>query len=252
MSNEKIGFFDHLVAAAKDNPLAAVLIGAGTFYLFTGNQKVMNAASAKAAPPKDLHPLSSHSPLAARKRSATALQGHELEETGSIVGETLRDVGGAASSAVSGTTYMIKDRLREGTDYVRENIGGPGEEALRKTQASLADLFERQPLVLGILGLTAGAAMAGAFRTTVLEKEWMGELSDEVKADLTTRAGAVSQGIHGVVDKLQTELGEAGSEVVDRAKQTAARARHPAQLLDPFPQSSRSASQSLADHQIQR
>jgi len=228
MSNEKIGFFDNLVAAAKDNPLAAVLIGAGTFYLFTGTQKVMNAASAKAASPKDLHPLSSRSPLAARDRSPTTPRGHESEKTGSVVGETLRDVGGAASSAVSGTTDMIKDRLREGADYVRENIGGPGEEALRKTQSSLADLFERQPLVLGILGLTAGAAMAGAFRTTVLEKDWMGELSDEVKADLTTRAGAVSQGLHGVVDKLQTELGEAGSEVVDRAKETAAQAANAA------------------------
>lgn len=228
MSNEKIGFFDNLLAAAKDNPLAAVLIGAGTFYLFTGNQKVMNAASAKAASPKDLHPLSSHSPLADCERSATAPQGHESDATGSVVGETLRDVGGAASSALSGTADKIKDRLREGADYVRENIGAPGEEALRKTQSSLADLFERQPLVLGILGLTAGAAMAGAFRTTDLEKDWMGELSDEVKADLTTRAGAVSQNIHGVVDKLQTELGEAGSEVVDRAKQTAARAANAA------------------------
>jgi hypothetical protein len=56
----------------------------------------------------------------------------------------------------------------------------------------------------------------------------MGELSDEVKADLSTRAGAVSQGLHGVVDKLQTELGEAGSEVVDRAKQTAAQAANAA------------------------
>jgi hypothetical protein len=228
MSNEKIGFFDNLVAAAKDNPLAAVLIGAGTFYLFTGTQKVMNAASAKAASPKDLHPVSSRSPLAARERSATAPQGDESEKTGSVVGETLRDVGGAASSAVSGTADMIKDRLREGADYVRENIGGPGEEALKKTQSSLADLFERQPLVLGILGLTAGAALAGAFRTTDLEKDWMGELSDEVKADLSTRAGAVSQGLHGVVDKLQTELGEAGSEVVDRAKQTAAQAANAA------------------------
>jgi hypothetical protein len=228
MSNEKIGFFDNLVAAAKDNPLAAVLIGAGTFYLFTGNQKVMNAASTKAPSPRDLHSLSSHSPLAARERSATAPQGHESEETGSIVGETLRDVDGAASSAVSGTADLIKNRLREGADYVRENIGGPGEEALKKTQSSLADLFERQPLVLGILGLTAGAALAGAFRTTDLEKDWMGELSDEVKADLTTRAGAVSQGLNGVVDKLQTELGEAGSEVVDRAKQTAAQAANAA------------------------
>lgn len=225
MSNEQTRFFDNLVTAAKENPLAALLIGAGTFYLFTGNQKFKNAAStAKAAAPIDLQPPGSRSSLSASKRSATP-----PEEEGSFhVGETLRDLGGTASGAISGTADMIKDRLHEGADYVRENIGGPGEEALRKTQSSLADLLERQPLMLGILGLTAGAAIAGAFRTSDLEKDWLGELSDEVKADLNTRAGAVSHGLHGVADKLQTELGEAGSEVVDRAKQTAARAANAA------------------------
>ena len=67
-----------------------------------------------------------------------------------------------------------------------------------KTQSSLADIFERQPLVLGAIGLAIGAAAAGALRTSDLENQWVGDLSDDVKADLNTRAGAVSQRLREV------------------------------------------------------
>jgi hypothetical protein len=231
MSNKQTGFFDNLVAAAKENPLAAALIGAGAFCLFTGNEKLKNAPRAATAAPRaiNLHALGSRSTVSARQRSAAPPIAPELDEEGSFhVGDTLRDAGSAASDAISDTADKIKDRLYEGADYVRENVGRPGEETLRKAQSSLAGLLERQPLMLGILGLAAGAAMAGAFRTSDLENDWMGELSDEVKVDLNTRAGAVSQGLHGAADKLQTELSETGAEVVDRVKQTATRAANAA------------------------
>lgn len=230
MSNKQTGFFDNLVAAAKENPLAAALIGASAFCLFTGNEKLKNAArAATAAAPIDLHAPGSRSTLSAHQRSAAPPIAPELDEEGSFhVGDTLRDAGSAASDAISGTAGKIKDRLHEGADYVRENVGRPGEEALRKIQSSLGGMLERQPLMLGILGLAAGAAMAGAFRTSDLENDWMGELSDDVKADLNTRAGAVSQGLHGAADKLQTELSETGAEVVNRVKQTAAGAANAA------------------------
>jgi hypothetical protein len=44
-----------------------------------------------------------------------------------------------------------------------------------KAQSTLADMLERQPLVLGAIGLAIGAAVAGAFRTSGLENEWIGE-----------------------------------------------------------------------------
>ena len=75
------------------------------------------------------------------------------------------------------------------------------------------------PLVLGAVGLTIGAAIAGAFRASDLENEWVGELSDDVKADLNTRAGAVSQSLREATDTLSAEVGDVGAETIDRVKQ---------------------------------
>jgi hypothetical protein len=96
---------------------------------------------------------------------------------------------------------------------------GPGKESFAKAQSALADMLERQPLVLGAIGLAIGAAVAGAFRTSELEDEWIGDLSDDVKADLNTRAGAVSQSLREASETLKAELSDAGAETIDRVKQ---------------------------------
>ena len=94
----------------------------------------------------------------------------------------------------------MKDGFEKGADYVRDNFGQldeilPGKETFTRAQSSLADLLERQPLVLGAIGLAVGAAVAGAFRASDLENEWVGEYSDSVKDDVNERAGAVSQSV---------------------------------------------------------
>ena len=146
----------------------------------------------------------------------------EMNHEGSFrVGETLRDAGTAASEAMSGAAEKIKDRFDEGVAYAQESFGrlGPGKESLTKAQSSLADMLERQPLVLGAIGLAIGAAVAGAFRTSDLENEWIGDLSDDVKADLNARAGAVSQSLREASYTLKAELSDTGAEAIDRVKQ---------------------------------
>jgi hypothetical protein len=143
----------------------------------------------------------------------------EMDHEGSFrVGETLRDAGNTASDAMSGAADKIRDRFDEGVAYARENFGN-AQESLKNAQSSLADLLERQPLVLGVIGLAIGAAVAGAFRTSDLENEWVGDLSDDVKADLNARAGAVSQSLHEASDTLKAELSDTGAEAIDRVKQ---------------------------------
>jgi len=67
----------------------------------------------------------------------------------------------------------------EVSDYISHNFGklGPGKESFTKAQSMLADMFERQPLVLGSIGWTGGAAAAGAFRPSEPENEWIGDLA---------------------------------------------------------------------------
>ena len=67
---------------------------------------------------------------------------------------------------------VFRDRFDEGVAYAQENFGklGPGKESLTKAQSTLADMLERQPLVLGAIGLAIGAAVSGAFRASDLDR----------------------------------------------------------------------------------
>jgi hypothetical protein len=225
MSGTQTGFFDSLTSAVQENPLAAALIGGGALWLLIGNDKLKGAASSAAAaasPMVDTGARNLRSVASGLQRTAAPPTAPEMDHDGSFrVGETLRDAGNVASDAVSGAAEKIGDRFDEGVAYARENFGklSPGQESFTKAQSSLADLLERRPLVLGALGLAIGAAVAGAFRTSDLENEWIGDLSDDVKADLNTRAGAVSQSLREASDSLKAELSDTGAEAIDRVKQ---------------------------------
>jgi gas vesicle protein len=148
-----------------------------------------------------------------------------MDHEGSFgLGETLHDARTATSDAVSKAADQMKDRFDEGTNYARNMIGQlneilPGKDTSTRAQSSLADLLERQPLVLGAIGLAVGVAVAGAFQSSDLENEWVGEYSDSVKGELNERAGAVSQSVREAADTLMNEIKDAGIETFDRVKQ---------------------------------
>src|SRR6478736_4467554 len=225
MSGTQSGFFDSLASAVQENPLAAALIGGGALWLLIGNDRLKGAAgsaAAAASPMVDIGARNLRSATSGLQRTVAPPTAPEMNHEGSFrVGETLRDAGNAASEAMSGAAEKIKDRFDEGVAYAQESFGklGSGKESLAKAQSSLADMLERQPLVLGAIGLAIGAAVAGAFRTSDLENEWIGDLSDDVKADLNARAGAVSQSLREASDTLKAELGDTGAEAIDRVKQ---------------------------------
>ena len=101
---------------------------------------------------------------------------------------------------MSGAAETVSERFDEGVAGAREmfdRLGRalPSKETLRQAQSSLSDLLERQPLVLGAVGIAIGATVAGALAKSSLEDEWVGGLSDSLKADLKERAEAVSQSV---------------------------------------------------------
>jgi hypothetical protein len=225
MSSTQTGFFDSLASAVQENPLAAALIAGGALWLLMGNDRLKSAASSAAAaasPMVDIGARNLRSAASGLQRTAAPPTAPEMDHEGSLrVGETLRDAGNAASDAMSGAAEKIRDRFDAGVAFARENFGklGPGKESFTKAQSMLADMLERQPLVLGAIGLAIGATVAGAFRTSELENEWIGDLSDDVKADLNARAGAVSQSLREASETLTAELSDAGTETIDRVKQ---------------------------------
>jgi hypothetical protein len=228
MKSTQSGFFDSLVSAVRENPLAACLIGGGALWLLIGNEKLKSAANSATAAASSAADAGARNLRGAASRFQTTAApptAPELDDEGSFrAGETLREAGTAASDTISGAADKIRDRFDEGVAYARENFSKlgnplPGKEAFAKAQSSLAGVLDRQPLVLGAVGLAIGAAVAGAFRTSDLENEWVGELSDDMKADLNTRVGAVSQSLREASDTLKAEVSDIGAEAVDRAKQ---------------------------------
>ena len=228
MSNtQQTGFLDNLVAAVRENPLAAALIGAGAFWLLTGNENLKKAASTATAAASSLADAVGNGQAAAStvRRTASPPTAPDTGGNGSFdAGERLRGAASAAADTVSGAARQVRDRLGESTASTWDKIGAlgdalPDKETYTKVQSTLADVLERQPLALGVVGVAVGMALAGAFRTSDVEKEWLGDISDDVKADLETRAGAVSQSIRESVDTLKAELSDTGAEALDRVKQ---------------------------------
>ena len=227
MSNTQGSFVDSVITAARENPIAAALIGGGALWLLIGSEKLKSAASITSTtfPSSDTATRRQKSARSRYEATPAPPTAPEMDHEGSFgLGETLHDARTAASDAVSKAADQMKDRLDEGTNYARDMIGQldeilPGKDTFTRAQSSLADLLERQPLVLGAIGLAVGAAVAGAFQSSDLENEWVGEYSDSVKGELNERAGAVSQSVREAADTLKNEIKDAGTETFDRVKQ---------------------------------
>ena len=223
-------FVDGLTAAVRDNPLAAALIGGGALWLLIGNDKLKNAASsltAAAAPLADAGMRGQRAAASKFEDSYNSVRDRTSrmqDEASRDFGERVRNARSAASDVMSDVADTMSDRFDEGVTGAREvweRLGGavPKRETLAQAQSSLSDLLERQPLVLGAVGLAIGATVAGALAKSSLEDGWVGDLSDSLKADLSTRAGAVSQSVREASDTLKAEFEDAGAEYVDRVKQ---------------------------------
>jgi hypothetical protein len=230
MTGSQGSFIDCLTAAARENPLAAALIGGGALWLLIGSNRLKSAASSAtsaAEPLADLGARAQRSDASgwedaygSMRRNAARMQ----DEASRGINETVRNARTAASDAMSGAAETMSERFDDGMAGAREmfdRLGRvlPRKETLRQAQSSLSDLLERQPLVLGAVGLAIGATVAGALAKSSLEDEWVGNLSDGLKADLKERAGAVSQSVREASDTLKAEFADAGAEYADRVQQ---------------------------------
>jgi hypothetical protein len=226
MSGTEIGFTENLREAVRENPLAAALIGGGALWLLLGNERLKRAVASVSAATAPTIDIGANQRSKAPNFTNSPPTAPEMDHGSSQhAGESLREATSAASDAVSGAADAIKDRFEEGVIYARENFSKvtealPRKETIAKVQSALSDLLERRPLVLGAIGLAIGAAVAGAFSTLDLEKEWVGEVSDKVKEDLNARAGAVSQSVREASDTLKAEIEDIGSEAFARVQET--------------------------------
>ena len=58
---------------------------------------------------------------------------------------------------------------------------------------NLSDMFERQPLLVGAVGLAIGAGIAASIRTTEAEKRTFGNASDFVRETMTQKVAEAKE-----------------------------------------------------------
>jgi hypothetical protein len=176
-------FVRDLSDAARKNPISAALIGMGVLWLFTGGRTAERVGDLVRGAGFDRIPEAGGNALDAARstlRSGSEAIGSGVSSIGSGVSsatETLRDAGAAglnrvarAGSEAAGAAYGYA-----------QSIPDAGGALFGTARDNLSELFRRQPLALGAVGLAIGAGIAAALPATELEAEYFGEASDDFK-----------------------------------------------------------------------
>jgi hypothetical protein len=214
------GFAGDLNAAIRENPVAAGLVGMGVLWMFFGSPRLSGVGSALPGAA-----MSATRAVGAAAEAMGGMVGEAIAGTASRVSETSRQVGGAISSGAEAAATMVRDTASAGYDVLKSKGEAAGETMTRtatdtqrssleygreirlSVQQNLTRTLERQPLLLGAIGLAIGVGIASAFPSTKIEQDMMGEAGAAVK------------------DKIQdiaTETSERAQDVFDEVKKAAA------------------------------
>jgi len=157
----------------RQNPTAAALISMGVFWLFMGGNRTsllggtVGSSDGSGAIATTLSDVGSR--IGKSAVAAVAKVSDTASAAASQVSDGITSATGTAGGLVSRTGSAIQETTRAGYGLART------------VQDDLGALFERQPLLLGAVGLAIGAGIAAAFPTTEVEGRVAGETNDEVK-----------------------------------------------------------------------
>lgn len=246
------GFIDDLNGAILENPIAAGLIGVGVLWMFFGSPRISALGSAlpRAA-------MSATKAVGAAAEATGGVVGEAIAGTASRVNEAARQVGGAISSGAEDAVTMVRDTASAGYDALKSKGEAASEIMTRASkdsgrspseygrdfplsvQENLTQALERQPLLLGVIGLAIGTGIASAFPSTKMEQDMMGDAGAAVKEKIqeiaTETSEFASQQAKDVFDEVKKEAAARGltpgsakeglKEVVEKVK-TAATSSH--------------------------
>jgi hypothetical protein len=214
---------DGLNAAIRENPLAAGLIGAGVAWMLLGGPKglVAMAGAAKGAADKaGLAAVNAGNAVASGMSTASSNAAAGIKDAASVVTDTVASIVPDLSVPDTENAYRA---VADAKSAVGERINSV-EETSREYGAAikshLSESLERQPLLLGAIGLAIGAGIASTFASTAVEGEWMGEKSTAVREQLESLADDAKDRARQVVADVKEEADRQGL-TTDAAKSAA-------------------------------
>jgi hypothetical protein len=204
-------FLDDLSSAVQANPVPAALIGMGALWMLMGGGRTSAAAAFAANGAARV--ADSLAPLGGAVASGAGKIGETVSDLAAAATETVGQALGSAGEAVGETAGRIGASAADVGSSLRTQSAqaGTSASALAGTlQGNLAETFERQPLLVGLIGLAIGAAVATAVPTTRIEEEMIGE-----------QAGAAKEKLEDLVAEQAENLGAVASRTVAAVKEEA-------------------------------
>lgn len=167
-------FVTELSDAVRENPVPAALIGMGVLWMFIGGSRTTLLGDASRS-------LLSGLGQGAQQIGRTAYRGAEgvgagMSSAASGVAETAKEAGSLFRTATRSAADAARDTLSDASTQAAGAVKATG-----TVQHTLAKMFEKQPLLLGAVGLAVGAAIAASIPVTDAENRFMGETADSVK-----------------------------------------------------------------------
>jgi hypothetical protein len=213
---------DRVNDAIRDNPLAAGLIGAGLAWMIFGTKGfatlgglAKDAASGTASAAMTAGGAASDGVRSAGKAVASAARSAAsvaADGAASIVPDIdVPDVRGVADSAADAST-AVGERL--------QSVAASGKEYGAVLKSRLSDSLERQPLLLGAIGLAIGAGIASTFVSTKIESEWIGERGAQARDAMREVLTEAKDRAQEVLSEVQEEASRQGL-TVEGAKEAA-------------------------------
>ncbi len=216
-TNQLLGNLKHQV---RDNPLALALVGSGLAWLMMGSGpqagSLANGSHAKTGMPErnplagngaDLRPMAasntnggsaggktaSSAPGSGSSSPGSSRQGSGLSGSAAALGSKVGDATSSVADSATRTMHDMRDGASDGIDRVTD----AGAAAYDRVQSTFLQALEREPLVLGALGVAVGAALGAMLPATQLEKDYLGEASAKARENAE---GLVADGIDKAKD----------------------------------------------------
>jgi Protein of unknown function (DUF3618) len=103
--------------------------------------------------------------------------------------------GAAGAHQVEGAIRSVRDTGGAVLEYA-----GHAKEQARRAGGSLRATFERHPLLIGLVGVGAGAALAGLLPATKRERDWVGETREELWGKAEKVGHEVADGVRSLAE----------------------------------------------------
>lgn len=216
-------FVSGLKDAVRDNPIAAGLIGLGAVWFFVGGSRMAALGGVMAGATG-----SAGGAVGSGISSVTRAVGDQVATASEAAVDAARSLKDGIVAGAQGSNTAVRATAKPGDNAVADAGSGTfssehgaadlakltahGTELFGSVQKSLTKTLERQPLVLGGIGLAIGAGIASAFALTQTESELIGNAGAKVRGSVESLAAETAETARNVA-------GDAFKAMKEEAKQ---------------------------------